>query len=227
VGSRSSRRSTKRASAARTNATTTAIATKRQQGAPTSAPQSSRRERSAAASASAPTSVAHTTVASHSEAAPRQSVFDRMRGALKAELPPRRVLVAGAIALMGGSATIAAIGVRRSSINVHTLTQMGLIALAGASVAVADMLIKRAAVGSVSFSAVISHPMMLLALALYLVQIVLFAYVFLKNWDLSLVGLSQMIVYAATVIFVGIILFQERITVAHAAGMAWRWPVPY
>ncbi len=146
-------------------------------------------------------------------------MFDRVRGALKVELPPRRVLVAGAVALVGGSATVAAIGVRRSSINVHTLTQMGLIALAGASVAVADMLIKRTAVGSVSFSAVISHPMMLLALALYLVQIVLFAYVFLKNWDLSLVGLSQMIVYAATVIFVGIILFQERITVAHAAGM--------
>lgn len=129
------------------------------------------------------------------------------------------MLVAGTLALVGGGATVAAIGVRRSSINAHTLMQMGLVALAGASVAVADVLIKRAAANSGSFSAALSHPMMLVALALYVVQIVLFAYVFVKNWDLSLVGLSQMIVYAATVIFVGIILFQERITVAHAAGM--------
>jgi len=129
------------------------------------------------------------------------------------------VLVGGALALAGGGATIAAIGVRRSALSAHTLTQMGLIALAGASVAVADILIKRAAAGSVSFTSTLFHPMILLAVALYVAQIVLFAYVFVKNWDLSLVGLSQMIVYAATVVFVGVILFQERVTVAHAAGM--------
>ena len=61
---------------------------------------------------------------------------------------------------------------------------------------------------------------MLLAVALYVLQIVLVAYVFVKHWDLSTLGFSQMIVYAATVLLVGIIIFQERITLAQGLGLA-------
>ena len=55
---------------------------------------------------------------------------------------------------------------------------------------------------------------MLLAVGLYLLQIALFSYVFVRNWTLGIVGLSQMIAYAATVVVVGIVVFQERISLS-------------
>lgn len=112
------------------------------------------------------------------------------------------------------------VGWRRSSVTVHTPVQIGLVAVAGASIAIADTLIKRAAAVSTSFSGALAHPMMFLAVALYVLQIVLVAYIFVKHRDLSTLGFSQMIVYAATVLFVGIIIFQERITLAQGLGLA-------
>jgi drug/metabolite transporter (DMT)-like permease len=151
---------------------------------------------------------------------PRRKVFERVRRVLRMEMTPRRVLVSGGIALGGAAATLALVGWRRSSVLVHTPVQIGLVALAGACVAVADTLIKRVAATSASFSAALSHPMMLLAVALYLLQILLVAYVFVMHWDFSTVGFSQMVVYGATVVFVGTIIFQERLTLAHWLGLA-------
>jgi drug/metabolite transporter (DMT)-like permease len=150
----------------------------------------------------------------------RKSVRESVRAALRREIPTRRVLFAGAIALAGATATLVLVGWRRSSVMVHTPLQIGLVAVAGASIAIADTLIKRAAAVSTSFSDALTHPMMVLAVALYVLQIVLVAYIFVTHWELSTLGFSQMIVYAATVLFAGMIIFQERITLAQGVGLA-------
>ena len=147
-------------------------------------------------------------------------VRESVLAALRKEIPLRRALFAGAIALASATATLILAGWRRSSVTVHTPVQIGVVAVAGASLAIADTLIKRAAAVSTSFSGVLAHPMTALAVALYGLQIVLVAYVFVKQWDLSTLGFSQIIVYAATVLFVGIIIFQERLTLAQGLGLA-------
>ncbi|HEV8191150.1 MAG TPA: hypothetical protein VGP82_06660 [Ktedonobacterales bacterium] len=142
--------------------------------------------------------------------------------ALRRTATRRRVLVTGTIALASVAGIVALVGGawRRAPITGHTPLQLGVVAVAGASVAVADTIIKRAAATSLSLSAALTHPLLLLAMLLYGVQIVLVAYVFVQRWDLSTVGLAQMIIYATTVIFVGLLLFQERLTLTHGVGLA-------
>lgn len=112
------------------------------------------------------------------------------------------------------------LAMQRIVLRIQTPVHIAMIALAGAAVAVADVLIKRSAAQTQSFSGVVVNPLMALAIGLYLLQIALFAYVFAKRWDLSFVGLAQMIVYAATVVIIGIIVFQEKLTVTHGVGVA-------
>jgi drug/metabolite transporter (DMT)-like permease len=131
-----------------------------------------------------------------------------------------RGLLTVAIALAAIAGAAALLWWRRSSSMVHTPVQVGLVAVAGAAVAVADSLIKRAAGNSTSFSAALSNPMMFLAVALYILQIALIAFVFVQHWDFTLVTFSQMIMYGITVVFVSTIIFQERITPAHWAGLS-------
>lgn len=70
------------------------------------------------------------------------------------------------------------------------------------------------------FWTALRSPVTLLAVGLYLLQIILFTYVFAKKWNLGVVGLMQMVIYAAIVVFVGITFFQERISRTQGAGMA-------
>lgn len=132
----------------------------------------------------------------------------------------RRLLLVRAMVLSGAAGTVALIGWRRAFATGHIPAQIGLVAVAGASVAVADILIKREAATSLSTSAALSHPLLLLAVALYELQIVLVTYVFVQRWNLSTVGLTQVIVYAVTIVFVGAFLFQERISAAQGVGLA-------
>ena len=131
-----------------------------------------------------------------------------------------QALLAGAIALAAIAGAAALVWWRRSSSMVHTPVQVGLVAVAGAAVAVADSLIKRAAGNSTSFSATLANPMMLLAVALYILQIALIAFVFVQHWDFTLVTFSQMLMYGVTVVFVSTIIFQERISPAHWVGLS-------
>jgi drug/metabolite transporter (DMT)-like permease len=99
------------------------------------------------------------------------------------------------------------------------LIQITLIIIAGSSVAVADGLVKKSAFNTQNFWIALKNPLMILAVLLYVVQIVIFTYIFVKKWNLGIVGLMQMIIYAAIVIFAGIAFFQEKITPVHEAGM--------
>lgn len=86
--------------------------------------------------------------------------------------------------------------------------------------AIADVLIKRAAANAQGFGTALFSPLIGIAVVLYMFQIALFSYIFVKRWDLSVVGFAQMFVYAATVVLIGVVIFEEKFTVSHGVGMA-------
>jgi len=94
-----------------------------------------------------------------------------------------------------------------------------IIAAAALSVAVGDLLIKRVASGAPRVSAALFHPLTAAAASLYAGQVVLFAYVFVRRWQLGMVALLQTAVYAAACLLMGRIWFAERVTPAQAFGM--------
>jgi uncharacterized membrane protein len=102
---------------------------------------------------------------------------------------------------------------------VERLCHAPIIAAAALSVAVGDLLIKRVASGAPRVSDALFHPLTAAAAGLYAVQVVLFAYVFVRRWQLGKVALLQMAVYAAACILLGRIWFGERVTAAQAVGM--------
>ncbi len=99
------------------------------------------------------------------------------------------------------------------------LVQIGLLVVAASSVAVADGLIKQSAFKTESFLVAVKNPLMIVAILLYIVQVILFAYIFVKRWELGIVGLMQMVIYAAVVIFLGVFFFNEKITLTQGIGM--------
>jgi drug/metabolite transporter (DMT)-like permease len=96
---------------------------------------------------------------------------------------------------------------------------IALIVAAGLSVAVADILIKKAGATSTSMATAIINPLMAAAFGFYALQIVLFAYVFVRRWDLGIVALMQMAFYAAACVLMGRFLFGERVTPVQGFGM--------
>jgi multidrug transporter EmrE-like cation transporter len=99
------------------------------------------------------------------------------------------------------------------------VVQLAVITAAAFSVALADVLIKQVGVVSGRLSEALRHPLMAVALVLYAVQIVLFAYVFVRRWELGVVALLQMAFYAAACVLVGRFLFGERVTAVQGLGM--------
>jgi len=93
------------------------------------------------------------------------------------------------------------------------------IGAAGLSVALADLLIKRAAMGRSRVSDALLHPLIAVALVLYAVQVVLFVYVFARKWQLGIVALLQMAVYAAACVSIARFWFGERLTPTQVLGM--------
>ena len=94
------------------------------------------------------------------------------------------------------------------------------IVTAGVSVAVGDLLIKKVGTVSTSMASAMVHPLMLAALCFYILQIVLFAYVFVQRWELGIVAIMQMAFYSAACVLMGRLLFGERVTFLQGLGMA-------
>lgn len=92
------------------------------------------------------------------------------------------------------------------------------IILAGFAVGVADALIKKAAQEG-SFVDVIKSGWMLPILLLYIAQVVFFIYVFVNKWQLGVVGIFQMAIYAITVLALGFFMFKESPSTIQLAGM--------
>ena len=100
-----------------------------------------------------------------------------------------------------------------------SLVQVLTLIVAGAVVALADALIKRIAVRN-GVAAAFVQPSMLTVIALYLVQIACFTYVFTRHVRLGIAGNFQMVAYSVTTVAAGMVIFKERLSTLQIAGVA-------
>jgi multidrug transporter EmrE-like cation transporter len=90
--------------------------------------------------------------------------------------------------------------------------------LAVISVAVADVFLKKAAVNGNLWHA-FKSPWMIIAVLLYLNQIIFFTYAFVHGWELSLIGSLQTALYAVIVLGTGIFFLKESLTAVQTIGI--------
>jgi drug/metabolite transporter (DMT)-like permease len=102
----------------------------------------------------------------------------------------------------------------------NKILEIGLIIVAVSAVAIADVFIKKATSVADNFKTVLKNPLMLAVLGLYLIQILIFTYVFVKKAELGAVGIIQTALYAVIVIGSGIIFFKEEVSLWQGIGMA-------
>lgn len=100
------------------------------------------------------------------------------------------------------------------------IVPMLMILLSGALVALADGFIKKASLHQESLLAVLRNPLMIYVTAIYIFAVIAFSVAFIKQWDLGIVGIMQIIVYAVAVVVGGVIFFHERLTFTHGIGIA-------
>jgi hypothetical protein len=98
------------------------------------------------------------------------------------------------------------------------IVQAIIVIIAGIAVAIADGLIKKAA-GGTTFITALGSPLMLGALVLYILQILFFTYVFVKDWQLGVVGILQMVAYSIFVVSTGVFFFGESLTTTQIVGL--------
>jgi hypothetical protein len=98
------------------------------------------------------------------------------------------------------------------------LLYMSLLIIAVMAVAVADVFLKRAALQG-SMVHALRSPWTLAAVALYLLQVVLFVVVFVHGWKLSVIGVMQTALYAVVTLGAGVLLFNEAISEIQMLGL--------
>jgi len=96
--------------------------------------------------------------------------------------------------------------------------QIILILLAGASVGVADFLLKKISRGQ-TFIQAVGNPWIAAVAALYIIQISIFIYLFVKKWELGIVGVLQIVLYTAIVVGGGWLFFKEKLSPVQGIGM--------
>ncbi|MEA2701316.1 MAG: hypothetical protein QOE22_25 [Candidatus Parcubacteria bacterium] len=97
--------------------------------------------------------------------------------------------------------------------------QTGLIILAVSAVAIADVFLRKTqSLGS--FSKALTSPWLMGAVALYILQIAIFTYLFSKGAELSYVGVLQVVFYALIVLIAAVVLFKEPIGTLQIVGTA-------
>lgn len=101
----------------------------------------------------------------------------------------------------------------------NKLLEVGLIIIAVCAVGFADVIIKKTAFHESSFWAALKNPLLLSVIALYMVQIVVFLYVFVRKAELGIVGIIQTALYAIIVIGSGILFFNEDISLVQGIGI--------
>jgi drug/metabolite transporter (DMT)-like permease len=85
-------------------------------------------------------------------------------------------------------------------------------------VGVADMLIKK--VASVhSFAMAIRNPWVIVAFLLYLIQVAMIVYIFVRKGDLVIYGNIFIIFYAITTALLGLLVFKERLSITQIIGI--------
>lgn len=86
------------------------------------------------------------------------------------------------------------------------------------AVAVADICLKRAALPG-SLAQALRSPWVVAAVALYLIQVLLFVIVFTNGWELSVVGVVQVALYAVVTLGAGVLLFGEVLSLKQTLGL--------
>jgi drug/metabolite transporter (DMT)-like permease len=87
------------------------------------------------------------------------------------------------------------------------------------AVAAADVCLKRATLPG-SLTIALRSPWTLAAIALYLLQVVLFVVIFVNGWKLSVVSLMQTTLYAVVTLGAGVLLFGEVLSLKQVLGLA-------
>lgn len=93
-----------------------------------------------------------------------------------------------------------------------------LLIIAVVAVAVADICLKRAALPG-SLAQALRSPWVVAAVALYLIQVLLFVIVFTNGWELSVVGVVQVALYAVVTLGAGVLLFGEVLSLKQTLGL--------
>ncbi len=101
----------------------------------------------------------------------------------------------------------------------NKLIQLGLIVVGVSAVAIADVFVKKVFSPRTGFFTDIKNPLMLAIVALYLLQIIIFAYIFDRKAQLGVVGILQTALYALIVIGSGVLFFQEGFSARQIVGM--------
>lgn len=99
------------------------------------------------------------------------------------------------------------------------LFETSLILLSALLVGIGDVWLKKAAFGTDSFRGALLNRWTLAATFLYLVQIVVFSYLFSRKAELGFVGVIQITFYAIIVVSSGVLLFHEALTAPKILGM--------
>ena len=93
-----------------------------------------------------------------------------------------------------------------------------LLIIAVVAVAVADICLKRAALPG-SLAQALRSPWVVAAVVLYLIQVLLFVIVFTNGWELSVVCVVQVALYAIVTLGAGVLLFGEVLTLKQTLGL--------
>lgn len=101
----------------------------------------------------------------------------------------------------------------------NKLLEILLIVIAVSAVAIADVFEKKIAVNVSSFWTAIRNPLMIAVVMLYLLQIAIFLYVFVKKAELGTLGVIQTALYAVIVIGSGVLFFNEHISLLQGFGI--------
>lgn len=85
-------------------------------------------------------------------------------------------------------------------------------------IAAADALIKQSAISG-NFLAALRTPWLWAAVVLYLAEILLTVYLFLKHWQLGVAANVFVIFYSLGTVLLGYLFFQERLSLMQASGI--------
>ena len=104
------------------------------------------------------------------------------------------------------------------NLTISKLEQFALIGAAVLAVAIGDVLLKKAAVQG-NLEDTLRSPWLWGAVALYLLQVVFFAVVFIAGWKLSHVGVLQAVLYTVVVLAAGVVFYRETVTPVQIVGI--------
>lgn len=100
-----------------------------------------------------------------------------------------------------------------------SLAQIGLLLFSTTSIALADILLRKTQIlGSVGKA--LMSPWFIVAVVLYLVQILVFTYLFVSGAKLSHLGVMQAVLYTVLILLASFLIFKESITSIEIVGIA-------